>query len=102
MKRFHYMICALLLGACAYVGYSDSHEIKKDSFQVDSEYYAMASINSIDLSAELPVALVVDAPYLGRPATQHVEVSEELTDVFEMRIRPPPEKVQKSEFKRMI
>jgi hypothetical protein len=96
------MICALLLGACAYVGYSDSHEITKDSFQVDSEYYAMASVNSIDLSAELPVALVVDAPYLGRPATQHVEVSEELTDVFEMRIRPPPEKVQKSEFKRMI
>lgn len=99
MKRFHYLMIALLaIGLAASVGYSDSHEIKKDSFQVDSEYYAMASINSIDLSAELPVALVVDAPYLGRPATQHVEVSEELTDGFVIRIRPPPEKVQKSEY----
>jgi hypothetical protein len=103
MKRFHYMICALLFGACAYVGYSDSHEIKKDSFQVtDQEYSAVAHINSIDMSAELNVALVVDAPYLGRPASQLVMVSEELADGFVIRIRPPPEKVQKSEFKNLI
>lgn len=102
MKRFHYMICALLLGACAYVGYSDSHEITKDSFQAVqgiASHDAIATHQAVDLSAEIPVVLVVSHPDLGRPATQHVEVSEELTDVFEMRIRPPPEKVQKSEFK---
>jgi hypothetical protein len=92
------MIAVLAIGFYASVGYSDSHEIKKDSFQVDSDHYAMVSVTSIDLSAERPADLIVDAPYLGRPATQHVEVSEELTDVFEMRIRPPPEKVQKSEY----
>lgn len=103
MKRFHYMICALLLVACAYAGYSDSREIKKDTLQVvDQEYSAVAHINSLDLSADLNVALVVDAPYLGRPASKLVMVSEQLADGFVIRIRPPPEKVQKSEFKKII
>ena len=96
------MICALLLGACAYVGYSDSHEIKKDSFQVVhgiASHDAIAIHQAVDLSAEIPVALVVSHPDLGRPASKPVTVSEELTNGFVIRIRPPPEKVQKSEYK---
>lgn len=107
MKRFHYlMIAVLALGLFASVGYSDSHEIKKDSFQaVDqgiASYDAIAIHQAVDLSAEIPVALVVSHPDLGRPASKLVMVSEELADGFVIRIRPPPEKVQKSEFKRMI
>lgn len=102
MKRFHYlMIAVLALGLFASVGYSDSHEIKKDSFQVDS-YVNYCNCVSVDLFAEVPTSVPVDCPNLGKPATQHVEVSEELTDGFVIRIRPPPEKVQKSEFTTLI
>jgi hypothetical protein len=100
------MICAVLLGACAYVGYSDSHEIKKDSFQAIDQgiasYDAITVHQAVDLSAEIPVALTVSHPDLGRPASQLVMVSEELANGFVIRIRPPPEKVQKSEFNSMI
>lgn len=99
------MIALLAIGLAASVGYSDSHEIKKDSFQVDqgiASHDAIATHQAVDLSAEIPVALVVSHPDLGKPASRLVMVSEELTDGFVIRIRPPPEKVQKSEFKRMI
>jgi hypothetical protein len=99
MKRFHILL--ICLGSClaVAVGYSDSHEIKKDSIQVyDQDHVAMASQAAV-FTAEVPMEVVVDAPDLGSPASNHVEVSEELTDVLKMRIRPPPEKVQKSEYK---
>ncbi len=99
MKRFHILLTGLALMTIGAVGYSDSHEIKKDSIQVSQEHsgYPELAIHTAFV-AELPVTLVVDAPDLGHPASNHVEVSEELTSVFVIRVRPPPEKVQKSEY----
>lgn len=96
MKRFHLLLAAIALCAAVAVGYSDSHEIKKESVQVYDADLAMAVHTPV--SAEVVESVVVDAPYLGRPASNYNLVSEELTDVLKMRIRPPPEKVQKSEY----
>jgi hypothetical protein len=99
MKRFHFLLIGFALCAAVAVGYSDSHEIKKDTIQVNKETaYLTDFYASINFVAELPVIFVLDAPYLGRPASNHIEVSEELTDVIVIRIRPPPEKVQKSDY----
>jgi hypothetical protein len=97
MKRFHLLLIGLALCGAVAVGYSDSHVIKKESVQVDTEIMLQAS-QVVDFSAEIPADVVVDAPDLGRPASNHDGVSEELTGVLKMRIRPPPEKVQKSEY----
>jgi hypothetical protein len=99
MKRFHLLMLGLVLCTSVAVGYSDSHEIKRDTIQVDQDSYIFATLQAVDYSAELPMAMTVEHPDLGRPASNYIMVSEELTDVFEMRIRPPPEKVQKSEYK---
>lgn len=104
MKRFHLLLIGCLIGsAFVAVGYSDSHVIKKESIQVDRRTDVLASVTIHQVfSAELPVALVVPTPDLGSPASNYVMVSEELTGVLKMRIRPPPEKVQKSEYKRYL
>lgn len=102
MKRFYILLTAGLALAVVAVCYSDSHEIKKDSIQVVDQGIAEFAITvqqAIDNTMELPVCLTVYNPDLGSPASNHIMVSEELTDVFEMRIRPPPGKVQKSERK---
>jgi hypothetical protein len=99
MKRFHLLLLGIALCAAVAVGYSDSNEIKKDSIQAYGHENITLSAQAADFSAELPLALIVDAPYLGSPASEYVIVSEELADVFVICIRPPPEKVQKSEFK---
>jgi len=98
MKRFHLLLLGLALCAAVAVGYSDSNEIKKDSIQAYDHDIITFSAQAADFSAELPLALSVYAPDLGSPASEYVTVSEELTDVFVICIRPPPEKVQKSEF----
>lgn len=98
MKRLHILLIGFALCAAVAVGYSDSHEIKKDSFQVGKDLsYFSDGYATINFVAERPSEFVLDAPYLGRPASNHIEVSEELTDVIVIRIRPPPEKVQKSD-----
>ncbi len=100
MKRFHLLLIGLALCGAVAVGYSDSHVIKKESIQVDRSSPSLLAdtINQVISPVEMPSDLVVFAPDLGSPASNHVEVSEELTGVLKMRIRPPPEKVQKSEY----
>lgn len=98
MKRFHLLFAGLALGAAVAVGYSDSHEIKKESVQVNDTEYSMNIYQPSAFVAEVPVDMIVDAPYLGSPASNYTWVSEELTDVTKMCIRPPPEKVQKSDY----
>jgi hypothetical protein len=95
MKRFHFLLFGFALCVAGAVGY-DSHEIKKDSFQVNDHTSFEAIQVDADYSAELPVVLALDVPDLGSPASNHSVVSENLTHVFLIRIRPPPEKVQKS------
>lgn len=99
MKRINLLLIGLALCAAVAVGYSDSHEIKTSTIQVDHSIYApLGQAYAFASIAELPAPLVIDAPDLGRPASNYIMVSEELTDVFKMCIRPPPEKVQKSDY----
>ena len=96
MKRVHLLLFGLALSIAMAVGY-DSHETDKDSILVKKEIAYLTDFYAhINFVAEVPVTFSVEAPFLGRPASNYILVSEELTDVFEMRIRPPPEKVQKS------
>ncbi len=98
MKRFHFLLLGFALCAAVAVGYTDSHEIKKDSIQVN-DHVAFDAIQAVDLSAELPVFVALTAPDLGSPVSNYAVVSEKLAKVSLIRIRPPPEKVQKSDIK---
>jgi hypothetical protein len=96
MKRVHLLLIGCAFSMAMAVGY-DSHEINKDTIQVGKETaYLTDFYATINFVAEVPVEFIVEAPYLGRPASNHIEVSEKLTDVIVIRIRPPPEKVQKN------
>lgn len=96
MKRVHILLVGFALCAAAAVSY-DSHVIKSESVQVVSRESPVIMATNVYacISIEMPIALIVDAPDLGRPASNYKMVSEELADLILMRIRPPPEKVQK-------
>lgn len=100
MKRFHYiMLSVLALSSAVAIGfYSDSKVKKAETVQViDLGSYDISGPVVAVFTAELPVPMIIDAPYLGRPASNPIMVSEELASGFKMSARPPPEyKGQKS------
>lgn len=99
MKRTSILLLGFAIAAFIAVGYSDSHVIKEDSFQVayENAYDAIPQV-AVDITAELPLGIEVVHPRLGAPTFRCAWVSEKLTGVLKRYARPPPVKVQKSDY----
>ncbi len=104
MKKGYLMLLSLLVCSFIATGYSDSREIEKPSIQVvDQDVVIEANdlqvtlLQVADFSAELPTEIVIIHPDLGKRMPNKSSVSESLADGFFISVRPPPDKVKKSE-----
>lgn len=94
MKRFHLLLAgALLLGAFAAAGYSDSSVIKETPKQVVSIDFDHVYL-AID-AAEVALNFKIVHPDLGTPKPFVFIGYAKTPNVFTNRIRPPPDGLSK-------
>lgn len=95
MKRIHiFLLLSFALSATVALGY-DSHDEKANTYQVIQTDMDLTLFNAPKVAvfaAELPVALIIEAPHLGQRAPLNAKVSEKLASGFKMPARAPPDR----------
>lgn len=107
MKKGYLMLLSLLVCSFIATGYSESREIETPSIQVvdkdvviESNDLQVTVLPVADFSAELPIELVIESPYLGKRTPNKSTVSEKLAAGFFISVRPPPDKGKIQRFKK--
>lgn len=102
MKKFLLLTALSLIVFSASASYDSGVKKAIQVEQVNTYDFNAIQTPVVVFAAVLPCTIVVDIPALGSPVSNYIMVSEELTDVLKIRIRPPPVQGQKSIYTKRI